>query len=159
MTLFDDLRYIFTRTGELEKNWSPFMINRFLSFSFENEIKQVAINADKYVFALSKHWIELIYSASITPRFKAPFIKYVKKPSKIKGNYEPIIELIQVYYNWTDKETIKNKDTIKTIIENNDLSKLLRYYNADEKIYRKYKVKITKPKISKPKPPGLERYF
>jgi len=150
MELFKDIGVVFTKEGSLSKDWSPFMINRFLSFSFDHKVKDVAIQADKYIFWLNRDFIEYIYFAGIPRTPKAPFIKYIKKPGKSTDDLVPLLELIQKYYKWTDYEAKRNREAVLKSIENSDeLSELLRFYHADETLYKKYKVDIKKPEPSK----------
>jgi len=162
MELFKDLGVIFTKEGTLGKDWSPFMINRFLSFSFDHKVKDVAIRADKYIFWLDKDFIEYIYYTGIPRAPKAPFIKYIKKPGKTTDDLQPLVALIQKYYKWSDQETKRNYPAIIKSIENSDeLGELLRFYNADESLYKKYHIDIKKPETKKEvkKQKGLGEFF
>lgn len=160
--LFAGIKTFCEKTGSIEPIWSPFIINRFFSMSFNKSVQNVAFKIDRYLFLLDKHDRELIkyiYLASI-PKQKAPFIKYIKKASEKEKDNKEIIDIFQKYFNWTDNETAQNMKQILAVIEDKEqLEKLLRFVGADKSLYRKYKIKIVKKKeVVKPTSHSLARW-
>lgn len=143
-TIFDQLKVFFEKTGKVDRTWSPFLMNRFFSMSWDFKTQQTAFRMNKFTFILGtdyKELLEAIYLINI-PRMKTPFIKYIKKPSEKKDDNKELIEEFQKYFNWTDHETEINTPFIIQALENKEeVLQLLKFIGADETLYKKYKVK------------------
>lgn len=91
MNLFDILKDIIKdKTGKLKgeefnKNFSPFMISRYLSM--DARFFEQARIANKYQSTLSKEQLYKLLTVSV-PQSNKTFIKYIKKPKKVSDESE-----------------------------------------------------------------------
>lgn len=159
--LFEQIRIIFQKDGKLDKNWSSFMVNRFMSMCNIQEVRETAFWLDNYLFTFDKHdkeMLEILYRINI-PKMRAPFIKYIKNTKDKEKDFKELIEIVQKYYHWTDKETEANKHLLSKIFGNKkEIVKILRFVGAESSLYRKLKVKAIKVEVKKVEMVDLTRW-
>jgi hypothetical protein len=136
-TLYAQLKTIFTKEGELDSSWSPYLVNRFISFSFKKDIRQIAERMDRYIFWLDKKMLELLYMALIPPQ-KVPYFHYIRKPTEGKSEYTELFEDIQKYYHWTNNELKQMTPLLNKLLAHKIfLRQVLKFVGADEKYAKK----------------------
>jgi len=141
MTLYDNFKVLFTKQGELGKDFSPFINNMFYSFS--SQTLPIALKLDKYIFWLDKDIMTSIINAT-TPKMRQPWFKYIKKPKTEKNK---ILLELQKIYKWTDRQRDAQSRLLDTLLsDDRTLTSLLRMIGADEKTFKEYKVKMEEPK-------------
>jgi len=146
MNLYEALKIIFTKKGELDKTWSPVIVNKFLSMSSIEDAKIISIELNNYVFWIHQDMLEKLYM-NLIPKQRPPFIRYIKAQKEIEQEYDFILKEAQTYFHWTNNELKANKHIILKQLENKEtLKRLLFFIGADMTILKKYNITIEKPK-------------
>jgi len=90
----------------------------------DDESLDILKKISKYVYALRNDFLLIYLHAIIPKRYRAPWIKYYKKRKEDK--IDNLHTRIQKYFNYSDKEYAKIKDTIDFFIKRD----LNAYYKA-----------------------------
>lgn len=69
------------------------------------------------------------------PKQKTPFVKYIPKPkAKKKTSYEHILNDLQKYYGWTDRERDLNRDVLYSLLKDKKYrKKVMNFVGSDIK--------------------------
>jgi hypothetical protein len=132
---FDDLRVLFTKQGTLSDRPAWFIINRSISMSGKH--LGIATNMNHVIFKLQDkpELLKLIYNC-IIPKQKMPWMNYIKKSKEEEGEYDFLLDSIQVYFHWTDREAKEMKPLLLQLLKNeNKLRKMMSFIGAEKKQY------------------------
>jgi len=161
--LFNTIKTFTTKSGTIDKTWSPFIINRFFSMSNTLNLRDTAFKMNKYIFTLDKDHRDLlktVYDININ-RQRAPWIKYLKKPSEKSENFKEIIDEFQTYFKWTVQERDTNALLLINQLKDKDtLFKVLNFIGASKVLYKKYGLlgRINKEEKVEPKKQGVSLF-
>lgn len=147
--LFDDLKTLFHKQTRLSDKPQWFILNRYLSMCQIPEVRDFSFKLDKYIMTKkghkNSHIIETLVKVNI-PTQRAPFIKYIRKPTEKAQEFDFIFKDLQNYFGWTNKELEAEKlILIELLKDKKELEKILKFIGADKKYFKKYKIEIKKP--------------
>ncbi len=144
--IFNDLKTIFTKNGEMSSDFSPYMINRYLSFSSDINIVKITCMMDKYTFWLPKEMIAKMYMRLI-PKGRPEYLKYIKKPKEEEQELAFILTEYKKMYGWSSNELRVNSSLlIEKFKDKEELKKAMDKFGVDLKHYKKMDMTTEKPK-------------
>jgi len=137
------LNYFFCKEGELPKYWNTKTIQNYMYFHHDKRIRENASKIDKYLFSLYKkpEVIKSLIDVSIPKHSRLPFIRYIKPLKEKAETYEFLIEEISKFCDWSDKEIEFYTPVLISELEKMDIKQLLIRFGADDKVWRKMKIK------------------
>jgi len=108
MTFFQLLTYILkypnveqdikvVATQQNLKNFSPLIMNRYLSFHEDFKVKRASMVLNKYIFSIKDSKVLFELMCTMTPPMVKTFIQYVSKPKKDKYP-DSIVNILKAYY-------------------------------------------------------------
>ena len=137
MTLYDNFKILFSKQGKLGKDFSPYITNKF--FSFSSQTLPMALKMNKYVFWLDKDLLTNLF-LTLTPTGRQPWFKYIKKSKEEK---DEILYELQKIYHWTDKDRDSHKHLVVSLMKDKStLTKTLRMIGADAKQFKQHKINM-----------------
>ncbi len=137
---------------------SSVVVMKFLGMN--KELLPLCRKLDRYTFKLENTSMLSLINSQMPKEPRAPFIKYIKSSKENAEEFLFILDKVQNYFNYSDKEF----EGIKYLVLD-EIKKDMRYwfdfYGVDEKHYRKHKVELTKVKKIKEvvKPLGLSAFM
>lgn len=136
-SLYEMLQPVFNKE-EFPKDWQPFLVNRFLSYS--SQTSAVALKMDKYIFWIDKELMESIYHMAF-PKMKQPWFHYIKKGKKEDDPFEIVCKEFQRVYRLSDSDLkAANKVIHKIFSDKEKLREFLVDIGAEDSLYKKLEV-------------------
>jgi len=146
------LYYFSKKQGELPKDWSPWMMNRFYSFHPLQEVRETTYMMNNLCHGTDKEFIRISLLSLIPKQFKMPYLQYIKKPKEKAQDIKPIIDMIQKKFNWTQTELDSNLPIIIEQFKDKSLLKEFAKKTGDSKLLRKVLSKKERGELFTPKP-------
>ena len=141
MTLFDDLKVLFTKTGKIDDKIQPYIINRFLSF--HGGTLGVARRLNRHIFWLDRDLILAVMDISI-PKQRTPFFHYIKKQGElVDEEFDFLLKPMIKYFHWTDKDYRTMYPLLKKLLRSKEfLYDAMCFFGSDESKFEKYNLKF-----------------
>lgn len=152
MNPIEALDFFFTKQGSLDDDWSPYIVNRFLSM--DPYYAKVAFGANNYVYfghkEILKGWL-LLFLPKLS---RAPFIRYIKSKKEEVSEYQELFGKMKQYYQWSDRDLEDYSDYYLKLFRDKDkLDVVCRFFgvdlNAPKEVIKK--IKGGKKRFTKPK--------
>lgn len=128
----DALKFFFTKSGDLDDDWQPFIVNRFLSMS--SKYAGVAFNANNYVYYGHKEILKGFFLLFLPKLAQVPFIRYIKSKKEEVSEYKELFDQMKKYYQWSNRDLDDYSDYyLKIFRDKEKLDTLCRFFGVDLK--------------------------
>ncbi len=146
------LYYFSKKQGELPKDWSPYMMNRFYSFHPMQQVRETTYLMNNLCHGTDKDFIRIALLGLIPKQFKMPYLQYIKKPTEKAKDIKPIIDMIQKKFNWTQRELESNLPIIVEQFKDKPILKEFARKTGNRKLLEKVLSKKERTELFTPKP-------
>lgn len=134
------LNHIYKKQGELPKEFSPFMINRFLSYNPNKKVQEMTRQFDRNSFISDKDFMGLVMYGTI-PFQQVPWVNYIKTNKEKQKDIKPILQQLQKLFDWTDTELEENLPLILKEFENKTIFQEFAIKTGDPEMIKKAGIK------------------
>jgi len=146
VSLYRNIKSLFTKEEVDLKSFQPFIVNKFLSFG--KETINVAVKMDKYIFRMDKEMAELVYKGVLPKQRSSPYFHYIRSPGEQLDEFAFIINPLRRYFQWSDQEFTAMKPFLSERLKDRQfLYSCLCFIGASKSYFKKYGFELGKQQI------------